>query len=350
MTSAAGAAALSQAPYAPSTSVPFPSSSSSGAAAGASSSASSSTASAATNYTFPPAHTVLRFGGYTLEEAGIVLPEGLSAEERARRMQLLAAELHHEALHPPVLPPSRVPDLPDKPPPARIPEIPPGLTPEEREAIEAEICAIMADQKKSDQGRNNLAAKKSRLLRIESLDNTRLQLHAKAAECAWLRLRMIALMGERALGDGGADNGRLLPSAAWGGSDYVYRKLKRKISLTAEVGGRRGASLLTDDDDDDDVAIRVGNEAAVVEEEEEEEEEVVDVDVEGVVPNRVKDAITEEVRARVEAHRERVNEQKKTTSKAKADGAQTAKPKATPKQPRRSSKSSSKSGSKSSKR
>ncbi|KGQ09330.1 hypothetical protein BBAD15_g5335 [Beauveria bassiana D1-5] len=66
-----------------------------------------------------PSACTLRIGGYTLEEAGIKLPPSLSDAERRRRLRIIAEELHHEATHPPVLPPSQVPDLPEKPPPRR---------------------------------------------------------------------------------------------------------------------------------------------------------------------------------------------------------------------------------------
>ncbi|KAJ6789925.1 hypothetical protein PWT90_07957 [Aphanocladium album] len=314
MTTATAAAALSKTSSSSASSVSFPASSSSFSAAAAS-----------TTYTLPP-HAMLRFGGYTLEEAGITLPANLSTDERARRMHLLALELHYEAVHPPVLPPSQVPDLPEKPPPVPLPVLRDDMPDEEREATEAEIRDLLAEQKKLDQERNNLAAKKSRLLRLECLDNTRLQLNAKAAECAWLRLQLVALTGW--------PSGRLLPSAAWGGSEYVYRAKPGGPSLRAGDSTGEGEEA----------------EYLVLEADETEAEADEEMDREGVVPRKVKEGITEEVRARVEAHKERLGEeQKKKTSvtrtqrnQAKAEAKATATATASTKQPRRSSKSSSK--------
>ncbi|ATY60223.1 hypothetical protein A9K55_005964 [Cordyceps militaris] len=206
----------------------------------------------------PPSLGMLRIGGYTLSEAGIQLPDDLCPEEVTRRLCLLAEELHYESTHPPVLPPSQVADLPEKPPPPVLPRVQPGMTQAQRDAIAQEVLRVSVAQRKADQERNNLAAKKSRLLRLECLDNTRLQLNAKSAECAWLRLQMVALSGKPLA---------RRPSEAWGGSDFVYQPREED-------------------------------------------------DVEGVVPTRVKVAITEEVRARVEAHREAVDEEHKRKTNA----------------------------------
>ncbi|KAJ4165302.1 hypothetical protein LMH87_006939 [Akanthomyces muscarius] len=253
-----------------------------------------------------PSLNSMRVGGFALEEAGIKLPEDLGPEERQRRLCLLAQELHYEALHPPILPSSQVPDLPEKPPPMLLPSLNPGMSPEERQFVTSEIRRVGAAQKALDKERNNMAAKKSRMLRLESLENTRLQLNAKAAECAWLRLQMVALSGH-ALGRN--------PSEAWGGFDYVYRRRKRK----------RNAPPTTRDEQGREVQLVLGNEVvedAVGEgEEEEEEEEVEDAEVyaeSGVVPRRIKLGITEEVRARVEAHKMGFEEvQKRKTSESR---------------------------------
>ena len=256
----------------------------------------------------PPAPTLnsMLVGGFALEEAGIKLPADLDPKERQRRLCLLAQELHYEALHPPILPPSQVPDLPEKPPPMLLPSLNPGMSLEERQFVTSEIRRVGVAQKALDKERNNMAAKKSRMLRLESLENTRLQLNAKAAECAWLRLQMVALSGH-ALGRN--------PSEAWGGFDYVYRRRKRK----------RNAPPTTKDEQGREVQLVLGNEVvedAVGEgEEEEEEEEVEDVEVyaeSGVVPRRIKLGITEEVRARVEAHKMGLEEvQKRKTSESR---------------------------------
>ncbi|OAA39828.1 hypothetical protein BBO_06354 [Beauveria brongniartii RCEF 3172] len=274
---------------------------------------SSSSASAALAYassssaTGGPSACTLRIGGYTLEEAGIKLPHGLSDAERRRRLRIIAEELHHEATHPPVLPPSQVPDLPEKPPPVPLPRITADMTQAQREATNAEILRLSHAQKKADQSRNNLAAKKSRMLRLECLDNTRLQLDAKSAECIWLRVQIVALSGEPL---------PRRPSEAWGGFDYVYRARKRRR--------RRLLTLLEDEDGAPGGAtpapppprIKVEEKEEGDEGEDEEDEDEEEPDVEGIVPRRVKEAITEEVRARVEAHREAVEEDSRRKTSA----------------------------------
>ncbi|KAM3526927.1 hypothetical protein NHJ13051_003198 [Beauveria bassiana] len=271
---------------------PMTSTSVTAAAALSSSSASAALAyvhaSSSSSATGGPSACTLRIGGYTLEEAGIKLPPSLSDAERRRRLRIIAEELHHEATHPPVLPPSQVPDLPEKPPPVPLPKILPGMTHAQREATSAEILRLSHAQKKADQSRNNLAAKKSRMLRLECLDNTRLQLDAKSAECIWLRVQIVALSGEPL---------PRRPSEAWGGFDYVYRARKRRR--------RRLLTLLEDESEEDG----------------EEEAEEDEPDVEGIVPRRVKEAITEEVRARVEAHKDAVEEE----SRRKTSASRTAK-------------------------
>lgn len=257
----------------------------------------------------PPSLNSMRVGGFALEEAGIRLPADLAPEERQRRLCLLAQELHHEALHPPVLPPSQVPELPEKAPPMLLPRLAPGMSPEQQHFVNSEIRRLGAAQKQLDKERNNLAAKKSRMLRLESLENTRLQLNAKAAECAWLRLQVVALSG-LALGRS--------PSEAWGGSDFVYPRRTRRRNAppptTRDEQGREvplvlGDEVLGEDGEDDDDGC---------EGEEQEEDDVEDVEVyaeSGVVPRRIKLGITEEVRARVEAHRTGLEEvQKRKTS------------------------------------
>ncbi|KAF1737946.1 hypothetical protein CRV24_003576 [Beauveria bassiana] len=246
-----------------------------------------------------PSACTLRIGGYTLEEAGIKLPPNLSDTERRRRLRIIAEELHHEATHPPVLPPSQVPDLPEKPPPVPLPKILPGMTHAQREATSAEILRLSQAQKRADQSRNNLAAKKSRMLRLECLDNTRLQLDAKSAECIWLRVQIVALSGEPL---------PRRPSEAWGGFDYVYRARKRRR--------RRLLTLLEDESEAGGGGGGGGGPPIKIEEEEEDEP-----DVEGIVPRRVKEAITEEVRARVEAHKNAVEEE----SRRKTSASRTAK-------------------------
>lgn len=263
----------------------------------------------------PTVTSFLRLGGYTLKEAGITIPDGLDDEEKSRRMALIARELYYEETHPPVLPPSKVPDLPDKPPPVEAPKVEAHMTPAEKQAVEDEIRLIAAMNKKADQERNNAAAKKSRALRIESLENTRKQLNAKAAECAWLRLQIVAMTGRADL--------KRPPSEAWGGFDYAYddgdpgpstaRRVRRKatssVSLAEGSGGSAGDTVLGAGDPglvDD--AGEEGNSEPRADVEEVEE---------GVVPLCVKRGMTAEMQARVKKYEERMDDRRKERDSAK---------------------------------
>lgn len=235
--------------------------------------------------TRPP--PVLRVGGFTLAEAGIRLPPSLSPEERARRMELLRQELAYEEQHPPVLPPSKVPDLPPKPPQPKLPKTHDGMTTAQRDAVFAEVRRLTGEMRTADQSRNNEAAKKSRCTRVEQLRNTRKQLNAKAAECSWLRLQLIALAGV-----GGDDVGAMAPSEAWGGFRFVYRGGPPAPETSP------AALMAMDDEEEEDEED--GDED---EDEEAGDDEGEDGDVRmRRVPVRVKQGMTEEMAARVARH------------------------------------------------
>lgn len=245
----------------------------------------------------PPRYEMMRLGGFTLEEACITLPADLDPQERNRRLDLIAGEVIYEEEHPPVLPPTKVQDLPDKKPPCEMPKLRSDMPRALYDDTEAEIRRLSEVNKRADQERNNMAAKKSRLLRVEALENMRLLLNAKAAECFWLRLQLVALTG-------GTEGGRRLPSVAWGGFDYVYTdgiggiktgNGEDEAAAAAAavgfggVGGHDGAGAGTGDRDDS----------------------------AGIVPLPVKMAITAEMHARVNRHSQKLEDQRKARESSK---------------------------------
>lgn len=107
--------------------------------------------------------------GHGLLELGLEIPSVLDNEEIVRRRMAVLEELRHQRDNAPRLPPSKVADLPPKEElPAYI-EIPPGLDPESRKLLEEENNRISKLSQDMDRERNNLAAKKSRSLRLEDL-------------------------------------------------------------------------------------------------------------------------------------------------------------------------------------
>lgn len=132
-------------------------------------------------------------GGVSLEVAGLGIPPNLPLAEIHRRLAEQDLELENQRLSPPALPASRIEDLPDKPVARPWSTFPADITPERRREIEQENNQIAAENQKVERERNNAAAKKSRLKRLEALDNTRTILDRKAAECDWWKLRAIAL-------------------------------------------------------------------------------------------------------------------------------------------------------------
>ncbi|KAH6996582.1 hypothetical protein BKA56DRAFT_666787 [Ilyonectria sp. MPI-CAGE-AT-0026] len=142
-----------------------------------------------------PSNPLHRVGGsYTLETAGLSLPTNLTPNEASRRQTEIERELAFQAANPPALPASTIADLPPKPATedwVMFPEDP--ISDEQRRAIEAENNRIAATNQRIERERNNQAAKKSRQKRLEALDNTRLILNDRAAECDWWRMRAMAL-------------------------------------------------------------------------------------------------------------------------------------------------------------
>ncbi|UKZ73554.1 hypothetical protein TrVFT333_001201 [Trichoderma virens FT-333] len=131
----------------------------------------------------------LRMGGCSLDEMLLSIPQGLASAEHARRKDALQHEISFQERNPPILPPSQVQDLPPKPFIADFLKFPDGISDLERLQIETRNNEIAAEHQKIDRQRNNQAAKKSRQARLEALNNTRVLLNEKTAECAWFRMK-----------------------------------------------------------------------------------------------------------------------------------------------------------------
>ncbi|KAF7546588.1 hypothetical protein G7Z17_g8335 [Cylindrodendrum hubeiense] len=142
-----------------------------------------------------PSNPLHRVGGsYTLETAGLGVPNNLPHNEIRRRQGEIERELAFQAANPPALPASTIADLPPKPATEDWVSFPDDPIPDEqRLAIEAENNRIAATNQRIERERNNQAAKKSRQKRLEALDNTRIILNDRAAECDWWRMRAMAL-------------------------------------------------------------------------------------------------------------------------------------------------------------
>lgn len=140
----------------------------------------------------------LRMGSCSLDEMLLTIPHGLAPAEHIRRKDGLRYEIDFQERNPPVLPPSKVKDLPPKPFIPDFLKFPEGISHHERLEIESRNNKIAAEHQKIDRQRNNQAAKKSRQARLEALNNTRVLLNEKTAECAWFRMKVLALGGNTA--------------------------------------------------------------------------------------------------------------------------------------------------------
>lgn len=138
----------------------------------------------------------LRIGDVPFEDANLALPQDKSPQELQWIRNQWQAELQRQEANPPALPPSSVPPLPPKETLEEYHEVPETATEAEKDHVRNINCAIAAQSQKIDRERNNQAAKKSRVTRLEKLHNTRVMLNEKAAECDWQRLKVIQLGGD----------------------------------------------------------------------------------------------------------------------------------------------------------
>lgn len=140
----------------------------------------------------------LRMGSCSLDEMLLSIPQDLASAEYTRRKDALQHEILFQERNLPILPPTQVQDLPPKPFIADFLKFPDGISDPERLQIEMRNNEIAAEHQKIDRQRNNQAAKKSRQSRLEALNNTRVLLNEKTAECAWFRMKVLALGGNTA--------------------------------------------------------------------------------------------------------------------------------------------------------
>ncbi|KAK7422242.1 hypothetical protein QQX98_001765 [Neonectria punicea] len=132
-------------------------------------------------------------GGFPAEAASLVIPGNLTPNEFHRRANEMERELAYQRANPPALPKSDIPELPEKPPSEPWRRFPNNVTPEQRRAIEAENNRIATTNQRIERERNNQAAKKSRMKRLEALERTRRILNDRSAECDWWRLKAMSL-------------------------------------------------------------------------------------------------------------------------------------------------------------
>jgi hypothetical protein len=138
----------------------------------------------------------LRLGEVPFEDVKLSLPHDMPAQEQQAIKRKWQRELQRQEANPPALPPSRIPPLPPKETLEEYHEVPEGATEEEKQRIRDRNNVIAEQSQKIDRERNNQAAKKSRITRLEKLSNTREILNSKSAECDWMRLKLIQLGGD----------------------------------------------------------------------------------------------------------------------------------------------------------
>ncbi|RDA95167.1 hypothetical protein CP533_1904 [Ophiocordyceps camponoti-saundersi (nom. inval.)] len=140
----------------------------------------------------PVASPLILVAGHTMEELGIDIPCYLPNNEIEILHHAIEQELQYQRENPPKLPPSRVADLPPKEALPRYVPVPSGADEKTRDKIQTENNRISEEIQKLDRQRNNLAAKKSRALRLEARDMYR-QLYIEAtAKLFFYRLREAA--------------------------------------------------------------------------------------------------------------------------------------------------------------
>lgn len=130
--------------------------------------------------------------GYTLLELGVAIPNWVPPEEALRRQQCIVGEMEYQRNNPPALPPSRVPGLPPKEDLPDYVDFPDGVNEETRRIIEKKNNQIASEIQRIERQRNNMAAKKSRALRLEARDDYRELLIEARAEQKLIRLVLAA--------------------------------------------------------------------------------------------------------------------------------------------------------------
>ncbi|KND88530.1 hypothetical protein TOPH_06863 [Tolypocladium ophioglossoides CBS 100239] len=186
--------------------------------------------------------------GHTLQELGVGIPNWVLPEEVLRRQRCIANEIEYQKNNPPALPPSRIPDLPPKKDIPDYLEFPDGVDEETRRVIEDRNNKIASEAQKIDRERNNMAAKKSRALRIEARDNYRELLIEAKAELKLVRLMLTAHGFDPAMWDHLAPHVRVnLPAQTRGEANAVDARraeLKKREDARKRVERMRARNML----------------------------------------------------------------------------------------------------------
>ena len=142
-----------------------------------------------------PPRCGLKIGTLPFEQVNLKMPPNLTQEEQNMRKIKWKNELRHQETNPPALPPSQISALPPKEMVEEYLEITDSISEAEKVWRREHNNRVSAEIQRIERERNNQAAKKSRETRLESLKVTREMLDEKAAECAWMRLKVIELGG-----------------------------------------------------------------------------------------------------------------------------------------------------------
>ncbi|KAM0438813.1 hypothetical protein ACHAPT_001573 [Fusarium lateritium] len=137
-----------------------------------------------------PPRTNRVIGEYAFEEAGLAMPPDLEDADYEKIIGFIDWELARQEANPPVLPPSQLPEMVDKPLPEAPYEIPDD-NPRLAKLLLEKNKIILQKSKRLDKERNNLAAKATRERRAEALENTRILLNQRDSELNWWKLRAI---------------------------------------------------------------------------------------------------------------------------------------------------------------
>ncbi|PHH76598.1 hypothetical protein CDD83_4236 [Cordyceps sp. RAO-2017] len=132
--------------------------------------------------------------GHTLSELLLDTIPHMNTDRARQTKEHVADELEYQRQNPPALPPSQVADLPPKEDLPDYCAFPDGVNDSARLEIEKKNNRIAAMAQKVDRQRNNMAAKKSRALRLESLDMYRKLYITATAMIRYYRLSNV-LMG-----------------------------------------------------------------------------------------------------------------------------------------------------------
>ncbi|GJN67116.1 hypothetical protein VFPFJ_00700 [Purpureocillium lilacinum] len=157
-------------------------------------------------------------GKDTLEDLGLGIPRSISPRTAATRRMAVTAEIARQEEAPPSLPPTEVQPLPDKRVFPRTVHIPNDIDPLVRMYLEQRnnrICEFVGIHERK---RNNVAAKRSRVTRLESLGSYERLYYQATAELRFYRLQAVC----EGLGGGAWEALTEEQRARW--QDYVIRE------------------------------------------------------------------------------------------------------------------------------